>query len=173
LASGRPLADAARRRDAAASVATVGFACGVAAGLLVWTHLQVRDCGGSDRHGYVSAAQALAAGSVVRPEPMVEWRPLVLALAPALLLLLPRQREAFPRFAAGAAPVFLATAGMQWLMDGSPLRTGYGNSAGLFTTANVGRRLGAFMRWTVAVQGAGMESAGVPGLSPSAWFGAP
>jgi hypothetical protein len=290
-------ADSSAGRDAAASAATVAFSCGVAAGLLVWTHLQVRFCGGLDSYGYVSAAQALAAGRVVRPEPMVEWlpfaraidaatplgwiaapsgtaivpayplgfplvmalaiaagglgaafyvplaagagtvalsyrlarqvagplaaaatamvvawnpvltnmavqpmsdapaafwyllaltllagrrsrpmasglafamaiwtRPLVLALAPALLLLLPRRREAFLRFAAGAVPVFLAMAGMQWLMYGSPIRTGYGNSAGLFTTTNIGRHLGAFTRWTVAVHGPILVAAFLAGV---------
>jgi hypothetical protein len=272
--------------DAADSLATVVLSCGVAAGLLVWTHLHVRFCGGLDSYGYVSAAQALAAGRVVQPEPTVAWlpfahaidaatplgwiaapsgrdivpayplgfpmvmalaiaagglgaafyvplaagvgivalsyrlarqvasplaaaatamvvawnpvlinmavqpmsdvpaafwyllgltllagararpfaaglafamavwtRPLVLALAPALLVLLPRRREAFARFGAGTVPVFMAMAAMQWLMYGSPLRTGYGGTAGLFTTQNIGRHLGAFARWTIAVHG--------------------
>jgi len=230
---GRPAGtrDAAAGRDASVSAATVAFSCGVAAGLLVWTHLHVRFCGGLDSFGYVSAAQALAAGSVVRPEPMVEWLPfaraidaatplgwiaapsgtaivpayplgfpLVMALAiaagglgagfylplaagvgtvalsyllarqvagplaPALLLLLPRRREAFLRFAAGAAPVALAMAGMQWLMYGSPLSTGYRNTAGLFTTTNIGRHLGAFTRWTVAVHGPILVAAFLAGI---------
>ena len=96
---------------------------------------------------------------------MSVWtRPLVLALAPALLVLLPRRREAFLRFAAGSAPVFLAMAGMQWLMYGSPLRTGYGGAAGLFTTENIGRHLGAFARWTLAVHGPLFVAAFVAGI---------
>jgi len=37
--------------------------------------LHVRFCGGLDSYGYVSAAQALAAGQVVRPQDMVAWLP--------------------------------------------------------------------------------------------------
>ena len=290
-------AETAAGRDAIDGVATVVFSCGVAAALLVWTHLHVRFCGGLDSYGYVSAAQALESGNVARPQAMVAWlpfaraidaatplgwipapsgtaivpayplgfpvvmalamaagglgaafyvplaagagivalayraarnmaspvaaaatamvvawnpvltnmavqpmsdapaafwyllaltlllgprsrpaaaglafamgvwtRPLVIALAPALLVLLPRRREAFLRFAAGSAPVFLAMAGLQWLMYGSPLRTGYGGAAGLFTTGNIGRHLGAFARWTLALHGPLFAAAFVAGL---------
>ena len=254
--------------------------------LFVWTHLHVRFCGGLDSYGYVSAAVALASGTLVLPQPMVDWlpfarsidaatplgwtaapsgtaivpgyplglpvamaaailpgglaaafyvpllagigtvvlayvlarrigppwaaataaalvasnpvltnmavqpmsdapaafwyllaltlasgersrplaaglvfgmavwtRPLVAALAPALLYVLPRRADALLRFAAGTSPVVLTMAGLQWWLYGSPLRTGYGGAAGLFTTANIARHLGAFTRWTVTVHG--------------------
>ncbi len=292
---GRP--EEASRRDALDGAATAVFSCGVAAALLVWAHLHVRFCGGLDSYGYLSAAQALAAGNVVQPQAMVEWlpfaraidaatplgwipapsateivpsyplgfpvvmalavaagglgaaffvplacgagivalsyrvarqaagpiaaaatamvvawnpvltnmavqpmsdvpaafwyllaltlllgprsrpvpaglafamavwtRPLVVALAPALLILMPRRREAFVRFAAGAAPVFLAMAAMQWQMYGSPLRTGYGGTSGLFTTRNIGRHLAAFGWWTFAVHGPVLVAAFAAGI---------
>ena len=266
------------------AVAVVGFTCGIAAAVLVWTHLQVRFCGGLDSYGYVSAARAIVSGEPVRREPMIEWlpfsrpieaatplgwipapsgdaivpayplgfpmamaafiwvagpgaafyvpllaglgvlvltyrlthtltdptvaavatlvvawnpvltnmvvqpmsdapaafwyllavttllvpparpvmsglgfamavwtRPLVLALVPGLLWVMPRRRQTLFRFIAGTVPVFVAMAGMQWLLYGSPLRTGYGGTAGLFTTGNTWRHLLAFGKWTIVV----------------------
>ena len=116
-------------------------------------------------------ALTLASGACARPLPaglafaMAVWtRPLVIALAPALLCMLPRRRASAWRFAAGATPVFVAMAGMQWWLYGSPLRTGYGGTAGLFTTANIGRHLGAFAYWTVAVHGPALVAAFALGL---------
>jgi hypothetical protein len=96
---------------------------------------------------------------------MSVWtRPLVLALAPALIILLPRRRRAVVEFVAGGVPVALAMAGMQWLMYGSPFRTGYGGTDGLFTTANVGRHLFAYARWTFALHGPIFAAAFAAGL---------
>jgi hypothetical protein len=55
-------------------------------------------------------------------------------------------------------------AGFQWWLYGSPLRTGYGGTAGLFTTANIGRHLGAFAHWTAAVHGPALVAAFALGL---------
>ena len=262
---------------------TAGFAAGIASGVLVWAHYEVRYCGGVDSYGYVSAASAIASGTLVQPMPVVNWlpfpdgimaamplgwtptaardaivpgyplgfplvmaaamrlagpgagfyvpllaglgvlwltfritrqfsdadtaaaatmivafnpvllnmviqpmsdvpaagwylaafaglalaparpmlaglafgmavwtRPLVVALAPALLIVMPRDRRTLLRFMAGGVPVAVAMAAFQWWLYGSPFRTGYGGTAGLFTTANIGRHLGAYVRWLLA-----------------------
>jgi len=260
-----------------------GYACAVAAGVLVWCHYQVRVCGGSDSYGYVSAAVAIAEGLPIRPEPltsllpfargilaltplgwvpaasgtaivpgyplgfpivmavvvrlaglgaafyvplaagigilaltyrlarahadawvagaatlvvafnpvltnmavqpmsdapaafwyllavvslagarprpvvgglafgMAVWtRPLVAVMFPALLLAMARDRRVALRLLLGGLPVACALALTQWYLYGSPLRTGYGGTAGLFTTANITRHLGAYVWWLVA-----------------------
>jgi hypothetical protein len=76
-------------------------------------------------------------------------RPLMAAMLPGLLLVVPRSRPAMRRFIAGGIPVALAMAAVQWWLYGSPWRTGYGGTAGLFTTANIVRHLGAYAKWVV------------------------
>jgi hypothetical protein len=76
---------------------------------------------------------------------MAVWtRPLVGAAIPALLIVMSWNRRTLLRFVAGGVPVAAAMAAGQWWLYGGPLRTGYGATAGLFTTANVGRHLAAF-----------------------------
>jgi hypothetical protein len=47
--------------------------CGIAASVLLWSHYQIRFCGGSDSYGYVSAAHALAEGHLIEPQPIAGW----------------------------------------------------------------------------------------------------
>jgi hypothetical protein len=265
------------------ALASAGFASGIVTAVCLWSHYQVRVCGGSDSYGYVSAAAAVARGAPVHPEPltavlpfaqailaltplgwvpaasgtaivpgyplgfpivmagavrlaglggafyvplaaavgilvltwrlarahagasvaaaatlvvafnpvltnmavqpmsdapaafwyllavvslagsptrpiaaglafgMAVWtRPLVAAMFPALLLAMPRDRRTFVRLLLGGLPVACALGLTQWYLYGSPFRTGYGGTAGLFTTANTARHLGAFAGWLVA-----------------------
>jgi hypothetical protein len=82
---------------------------------------------------------------------MAVWtRPLVAVMFPALLLATARDRRVTLRLLLGGAPVACALALTQWYLYGSPLRTGYGGTAGLFTTSNITRHLGAYAWWLVA-----------------------
>jgi hypothetical protein len=116
------------------------WAAGAAATVVAWnpvlTNMAVQPMSDAPAAFWYLLALTLAAGERSRPLPaglafaMAVWtRPLVFALAPALLFLLPRRTGAFLRFAVGAVPVFLAMAGMQWWLYGSPFRTGYGGTA--------------------------------------------
>jgi hypothetical protein len=140
------------------------WAAGAAATVVAWnpvlTNMAVQPMSDAPAAFWYLLALTLAAGERPRPLPaglafaMAVWtRPLVFALAPALLFLLPRRKGAFLRFAVGALPVFLAMAGMQWWLYGSPFRTGYGGTAGLFTTTNIARHLGAVAWWMASVHG--------------------
>ncbi len=151
------------------------WAAATAAALVAWnpvlTNMAVQPMSDAPAAFWYLLALTLASGARSRPLAaglafgMAVWtRPLAAALAPALLYVLPRRADALLRFAAGTTPAFLAMAGLQWWLYGSPLRTGYGGSAGLFTTANIARHLGAFARWTVTVHGPLLVAAFVIGL---------
>lgn len=120
---------------------------------------------------------AVAAVAGARPRPvlagvafgMAVWtRPLAAVLFPALLLAMPRDRRVLARVMLGGLPLAVAMALTQWHLYGSPLRTGYGGTDGLFTTVNVGRHLGAFLRWTIAAHSPLLVAA----LAAGVWRGA-
>ena len=271
----KPLAEAAAR---------IVFACGIAAAVLIWAQYQVRDCGGADSYGYVSAAHAIVSGELIVPQPIVAWlpfadgisaatplgwtprpsgdaavpfyplgfplvmaaammlagagavfyvpllagigilivtylltrqlagsfvaaattmvvafnpmlmnmviqpmsdvpaafwyvlamalvltaparplrsglafgmavwtRPLVLAAAPALLLVMPRDRRTLVRWCCGVAPVAGAMAAVQWWLYGSPFRLGYGSAAGLFAGAGFVANVLAYAKWILII----------------------
>ena len=56
-------------------VAHVAFAFGVGTIVLLWAHYQVRYCGGADSFGYMSAAKAIATGTLVQPQPIASLLP--------------------------------------------------------------------------------------------------
>ncbi len=90
LSAGRLVITRLRLTDSARSgvtrltaVARVAIACGIVAAVLLWTHYQVRDCGGADSYGYVSAAHAMLSGDLIAPQPIVKWLPFADAISAA------------------------------------------------------------------------------------------
>lgn len=287
IVAARDALDTGRRGAAgrmAEAVAVIVFSCGIAAAVLLWAHYQVRDCGGADSYGYVSAAHAMLSGELIAPQPIVKWlpftdamtaatpfgwtprpsgdaivpfyplgfplamagammlagpgaafyvpllagigilvvtywltrqlagpliaaattvvvafnpvlmnmviqpmsdvpaafwylaavagvlatparpmlsglafgmavwtRPLTLVAAPALLVVLPRDKRTWVRWLLGVAPVGGAIAIVQWWLYGSPFRTGYGSAAGLFTTTNLLANAVAYAKWLLII----------------------
>ena len=75
----------AAHREGPVSDAAIGMLCwcGVATGVLLWTHYQIRFCGGSDSLGYVSAAHAMLNGQLIQQQPIIRWLPFPDALSVA------------------------------------------------------------------------------------------
>lgn len=123
---------------------------------------------------YLLAVTALV---VERPRPglaglafgMAVWtRPLTAVLLPALLIVAPRDRRQLAKFILAGVPIALVMAAVQWHLYGSPWRTGYGGTQGLFTTANIARHLAAYTKWLVLAH----SPLFVVALLAGAWRGA-
>ena len=66
-------------------------------------------------------------------------------------------------FCAAAAPGVLIVAWLQWVMLGSPVRSGYGPLASLFSWTHIGTNLGRYAGWFVATH-TGLPLAGFAAL---------
>jgi hypothetical protein len=266
------------------AAAVVGFTCGIVTAVLLWSHYEIKYCGGADSFGYVSAAHAIVQRDLIQPQPIARWlpfpgaleaatpagwapapsgdaivpgyplgfplamaalielagpeaafqvpllagigiliitwrltrqladattaaaatlvvafnpelmnmvimpmsdvpasfwyllavygvlavparlplagvafglaiwtRPALLVTLPALVIVMPRARHAFIRFAAGLAPVLAVIGAVQWWLYGNPMRTGYGGAAGLFSMANAIRNVVTYAKWIVVI----------------------